>query len=86
MQREATGLTKLGVANGQQAAIEINIAVIEPYQFTDAHPGDDEQAEHGDIGMGPESGGGRQMAGSVKELGDLSIAVAIRGVTLGAIR
>jgi hypothetical protein len=86
MQREATWLTKLGVANGQQATLEINIAAIEPYQFTDAHTGDHEQAEHGDIGMGPESGGGRQLAGSVQELGDLSITIAIRGVTLGAVR
>jgi len=59
------------VANGQQAAGEIHIAVIEPDQFTDAHPSDHEQAEHGVIGMGPESGGGRQMAGRVQKLGDL---------------
>ena len=50
MDRNEPGLAELGVADGQQSRVEIDILTLEPQRFTDPQSGDRKQAENAIIG------------------------------------
>jgi hypothetical protein len=57
MERQASRLAKLGVANGEQTVLEIDLIPVESQQFTDAHARDRKQSEQSDIGTGTQPSG-----------------------------
>ena len=86
MKRQTTRFATLAVANGKQSVFEIDIVVVQPHEFTDAHAGDHEQTEHRSVGVGAQPRGGGQTAGGLKQLSNLGIAVEIRRLTLRTVR
>src|SRR5262249_26886227 len=52
MQWQTTRLAKFAVADGEESVFEIDIVIVQPHEFTDAHAGDHEQAEDRRVRVG----------------------------------